>query len=200
MESATRISPTSLSSRRILWPALALLALLAFTLYFLYSQGRFWICTCGTVKLWAGDIWSNTDNSQHIIDPYSFSHIQHGLLLYWLVSWVLPRLSLAWRFVAALTIEAGWEMFENSSGMIRRYNEMTISKDYAGDTIINSFSDLAMCALGFWIAHFLGFRRTLVLFIAIEVVMILWIRDSMLLNIIMLLFPIEALRNWQMGL
>jgi hypothetical protein len=200
MESATRISPTPLSSRRILWPALALIALLAFTTYFLYSQGRFWICSCGFVKLWAGDIWSAIDNSQHIIDPYSFSHIQHGLLFYWLVAWVLPRLSLAWRFVAAMTIESGWEMFENSSVMIRRYNEMTISKDYTGDTIINSFSDLAMCTLGFWIAHYLGFRRTLVLFIAIEVVMILWIRDSMFLNIIMLLFPIEAIRNWQMGL
>ena len=84
--------------------------------------------------------------------------------------------------------------------MIRRYNEMTISKDYAGDTIINSLSDLAMCGLGFWIAHFIGFRRSLALLIAIEVVMILWIRDSMIINIIMLLFPIEALRNWQMGL
>jgi hypothetical protein len=199
MESTTRISPTSLSSRRILWPAVALLALLAFTVSFLHSQGRFWICTCGTVKWWAGDIWSNTDNSQHLLDPYSFAHIEHGLLFYWLVVWVLPRLRVAWRFVTALTIEAGWEMIENSSVLIRRYNETTISKDYAGDTVINSLGDLAMCSLGFWLAHFLGFGRTLVLVIAIEVVMILWIRDSMLLNIIMLLFPVEALRNWQMG-
>jgi hypothetical protein len=200
MESPARISPASLSSRSNFWPALALIALLAFTVYFLYSQGRFWICTCGYVKLWAGDIWSNTDNSQHIFDPYTFSHIQHGFLFYWLVTWALPRLRVAWRLVAALTIEAGWEMFENSSMMIRRYNEMTISKEYTGDTIINSLSDLAMCGLGFWVAHLLGFRITLVLFIAIEVVMILWIRDSMLLNIIMLLFPIDALRDWQMGL
>lgn len=200
MESPTQSSPASLSSRRILWPGLALIALLAITLYYLQSQGRFWICSCGYVKLWAGDIWSGTDNSQHIIDPYSFSHIQHGLLFYWLVAWVLPRLSLAWRFVAAMTIEAGWEMFENSASMIRRYNEMTISKDYTGDTIINSLSDLAMCALGFWIAHRLGFRLTLLLFIAIEVIMIFWIRDSMFLNIIMLVSPIEAIRDWQMGL
>ena len=199
MESPTHISPTSLSSRRILWPALALIALLAFTVYFLHSQGRIWTCTCGTVKLWAGDIWSNTDNSQHLLDPYSFSHLEHGLLFYWLVSWLLPRLRLAWRFVTALTIEAGWEMVENSSVLIRRYNETTISKGYTGDTVINSLGDLAMCGLGFWIAHFLGFRRTLVLVIAIEVVMILMIRDSMLINIIMLLFPVEALRTWQMG-
>jgi hypothetical protein len=200
MQSATRISPPFLSSRRILWPILALIALLAFTVYYLHSQGRFWICTCGTVKLWAGDIWSNSDNSQHLIDPYSFSHIEHGFLFYWLVTWLLPRIRLAWQLVSALTIEAGWEMVENSSMLIQRYNETTISKDYTGDTIINSLSDLAMCGVGFWIAHALGFRRTLVLLIAIEVVMILWIRDSMLLNIIMLLFPVEALRNWQMGL
>ena len=200
MESAPPINPTSLSLRRILWPGLALSVLLVFTVYFLYSQGRTWICTCGTVKLWAGDIWSMADNSQHIFDPYSFSHIEHGLLFYWLVAWALPRVRLAWRFVVAMTIEAGWEMFENSSAMIQRYNETTISKGYAGDTIINSLSDLALCGVGFWIAHYLGFRLSLVLLILIEVVMILWIRDSMLINIIMLLFPIEALRDWQMGL
>jgi hypothetical protein len=99
-----------------------------------------------------------------------------------------------------MTIEAGWEMFENSSMVIQRYNETTISKGYTGDTIINSLSDLTMCAVGFWIAHFLGFRRSLVLVVAIEVIMILWIRDSMIINILMLLFPVPALRNWQMGL
>src|SRR4051794_20464652 len=105
MESTTLVRPaTSTSSRRILWPALALIALLAFTVFFLYSQGRYWICTCGTVKLWAGDIWSNLDNSQHLLDPYSFSHIEHGILFYWLVAALLPRLRLAWRFVTALTL------------------------------------------------------------------------------------------------
>ena len=200
MASASRIRSTSLSSLRILWPALTLLALLAFTVYFLYSQGRFWFCACGSVKLWAGDIWDMNENSQHIFDPYSFSHIEHGFLFYWLVSWALPRVRLAWRLVSAITLEAGWEMFENSRSMIQRYNETTISKGYAGDTIINSLSDLALCGFGFWVAHWLGFRRTFALLVAIEVVMILWIRDSMLINIIMLLFPLEALRNWQMGL
>ena len=200
MESDTRINLATLSPKRVLWPAVALSALLAFTVFYLYSQGRFWTCTCGSIKFWAGDIWNNTDNSQHILDPYSFSHIEHGFLFYWLMAWILPRLRLAWRVVGAMSIEAGWEMFENSSLMIRRYNEMTISKDYAGDTIINSFSDLAMCGIGFWIADFLGFRRTLVLLLVIEIGMIFWIRDSMIINIITLLFPFEALRNWQMGL
>jgi hypothetical protein len=200
MQSSTHGSSTLFSARQLLWPTLAMGVLLAFTIYFLHSQGRFWICTCGFVKWWAGDIWSNTDNSQHIFDPYSFSHIQHGFLFYWLVVWLLPKLTLAWKFVGAMSVEAGWEMFENSSMMIQRYNETTISKDYAGDTVINSMSDLALCGLGFWIAHYLGFRRTFVLLIAIEVVMILWIRDSIILNIIMLLFPIEAIRDWQMGL
>lgn len=200
MAAATHIPRTSLFPRRIVWPTVALIALLAFTAYYLQSQGRFWICSCGFVKLWGGDIWSKTDNSQQIFDPYSFSHIQHGFLFYWLVSWALPRLRLTWRLVSALTIESGWEMFENSRLIINRYNETTISKDYTGDTIINSFSDLAMCAVGFWIAHTLGFRRTFAIFVAIEVIMILWIRDSMIINIIMLVFPVEALRNWQMGL
>lgn len=200
MESAAYIRPTPLPPRHILWSALTLIALLTFTVYFLHSQGRFWICTCGYVKLWAGDIWNNLDNSQHLLDPYSFSHIEHGILFYWLVYLLLPRLRLAWRFVVAMTIEAGWEMFENSSMVIQRYNETTISKGYTGDTIINSLSDLTMCALGFWLAHYLGFRRSLIVVIAIEAVMILWIHDSMIINIVMLLFPIPALRNWQMGL
>ena len=102
------------------------------------------------MKLWAGDIWSNLDNSQHLLNPYTFSHIEHGLLFYWLVYLVVPKLRLAWQFVIAMTIEATWEMFENSAPVIRRYNEMTISKDYSGDTIINSLSDMmTMCALGF---------------------------------------------------
>jgi len=200
MESSVGVSPASLSSRRILWPALAVVALLAFTVLFERSQGRFWICSCGYVKLWAGDIWSNLDNSQHLLDPYSFSHIEHGLLFYWLLYLLLPRIRVAWRFVSAITLESAWEMFENSSLVIQRYNETTISKGYTGDTIINSVSDLTMCGLGFWIAHFLGFRRSAALVIAIEVVMILWIRDSMIINIIMLLYPVPALRNWQMGL
>jgi hypothetical protein len=199
MESAARISTTSHASRRILWPALTVIALLAFTVFFERSQGRFWICSCGYVKLWAGNIWSNLDNSQHLLDPYSFSHIEHGILFYWLMSLLLPKIRLAWRYVAAITLESTWEMFENSSMVIQRYNETTISKGYTGDTIINSLSDLTMCTLGFWLAHFLGFRRSLALVIAIEVVMILWIRDSMIINIIMLLFPIPTLRHWQMG-
>src|SRR6187397_858587 len=137
MDPASHISPTSGSRWRILGPALALVAILAFTLFFLQSQGRIWICTCGYVKLWAGDIWSNLDNSQHLLDPYSFSHIEHGLLFYWLAYLLLPTLRVAWRFVAAMTLEASWEMFENSNAVIRRYNETTISKEYAGDAIIN---------------------------------------------------------------
>jgi hypothetical protein len=200
MASAVGSRPTSLSSRRVFWPVLSLVALLAITIFFLYSQGRYWICTCGFVKVWAGDIYSFTDNSQHIFDPYSFSHVQHGLLFYMLVAWLLPRLRLGWQFFTAMAIEAGWEMFENSSIVIRRYQQTTISDGYSGDTILNSFSDLVLCGVGFWIAHWLGFRRTVVLFVVIEVAMILWIRDSMLLNILMLVFPVEAVRNWQLGL
>jgi hypothetical protein len=185
--------------RRILWPLLALLGLLALTAFLLHSQGRLWICACGTVRLWAGDIWSS-DNSQHLIDPYSFTHIEHGILFYWVLALLLPRVSVAWRFVIAMTVESGWEVLENSAAVINRYRESTLALGYEGDTVVNALSDILFAGLGFFLAHYLGFRRTLVLLIAIEVGLILWIRDSLLLNIIMLIYPIDALRTWQMGL
>lgn len=191
--------PAASAAHRWLWPALAIVALLALTVYLLYSQGRLWICACGYVRLWAGDIWSS-DNSQHIFDPYSFTHIEHGILFYWLLAWVLPRVRLAWRFVIALALEAGWEVGENTEAVINRYRETTLAQGYTGDTVVNSLADIAMCGVGFWIAHVLGFWKALALLVAIEVLLLWWIRDSLALNVLMLVYPIEAIRTWQMGL
>ena len=186
------------SNRSQFLPWLAIVAVLLVTIYQLYRQGRLWICACGEVFLWSGDIWSS-HNSQHVFDPYTFTHIEHGFLFLWLLLWALPQLAPAWRLWVALSLEALWEVLENTNFIIERYREATASLDYFGDTILNSVSDILICGLGFVIARHLGFRRTFVLFIVMEVVLMIWIRDSFILNILMLIYPIEAIKTWQLG-
>lgn len=160
------------------------------------SQGRLWICSCGRILLWAGDVWSS-DNSQHWLDPYSFTHILHGVLFFWLIVGLLPRLPFAWQLCLAILIEGAWEVVENSAAIIDRYRAVTVSLGYTGDTIVNSLADIVICGLGFWLARQLGWRRTLVIFIVIEVVLLVWIRDGLLLNLLMLIYPIDVVRTWQ---
>lgn len=179
-------------------PWLAIAAILLLTALLLRAEGRLWICRCGYMLLWSGDITSS-DNSQHVFDPYSYTHILHGFLFAGLLAWGLPHLQWQWRLVLAVIIEAAWEVVENTDTVIQRYREATLALGYYGDTILNSLSDIATCILGFMIARSLGFRRTAALFIITEIVLIVWIRDSLLLNILMLLFPIEAIKQWQMG-
>ena len=184
------------SKWQALLPWLAIGALLVVAALLERSQGRLWICACGKVLLWAGDIWSS-DNSQHLFDPYSFTHVLHGFLFFWLLIWALPRLPLAWQLWLALLIESTWEVFENSAAMIERYRAVTVSLGYTGDTIVNSLTDIIACGLGFWLARQLGWRRTLVIFIVTEVVLLLWIRDGLILNVLMLIYPIDAIKHWQ---
>ena len=164
----------------------------------LQFQGRVWWCQAGDYTLWSWNIWS-THNSQHIIDPYSFTHVLHGVLEFWLIGLVFRRMPLAWRLALAVFIESSWEVAENSAAVIERYRSATISLDYFGDSIINSVADIACCSLGFLIAYKLRFWRSLALFVITEILLIVYIRDSLIINIIMLLFPIEAIRSWQMG-
>ena len=161
-------------------------------------EGHVWWCQAGDYVPWSWDIWS-THNSQHLIDPYSFTHILHGMLEFWLIGLVFPRVPLAWRMLIAVAIEGSWEIAENSSYVINRYREATISLNYFGDSIINSMSDIFCCATGFVIAYKLRFWRSLALFIVTEIVLIFWIHDSLLLNILMLIYPLEAVKHWQMG-
>lgn len=160
-------------------------------------EGRVWWCEAGDYSPWAWDIWSR-HNSQHLVDPYSFTHILHGVLEFWLVGLIFNRVPLAWRLLIAVTIEGSWEIAENSTYVINRYREATISLDYFGDSIINSISDILCCATGFVIGYKLRFWRSLVLFLATEATLIYWIHDSLLINIIMLLYPVEAIKSWQM--
>jgi hypothetical protein len=148
--------------------------------------------------LWAGNVWSS-DNSQHWLDPYSFTHLLHGVVFFWLLAWLRPRLSPMWLLFIALAVESVWEVFENSAFIIDRYRETTAALGYNGDTIINSLGDILVCGLGFMLAIRLGFRRSLVLFVITELGLLVWIRDSLVLNVVMLLYPVEAIKLWQIG-
>jgi len=178
------------------WIAIGLTVLTAVVV--LNIEGRVWWCQAGDVSPWAWNIWS-THNSQHIIDPYSFTHVLHGVLEFWLIGLVFRRMPLAWRLVLAVMIESSWEIAENSAYIIERYRAATISLDYFGDSVINSLADIVCCATGFVIAYNLRFWRSLAFFLTTEAILILTIRDSLLINIIMLIYPLEAIKVWQLG-
>jgi hypothetical protein len=181
------------------WPWFAVAAATTIAALQLRRQGRLWLCDCGRVLVWAGDAWS-ADNSQHLFDPYSFTHVLHGFIFCGLLAWAASgRAAWQWRLAVAVSIEALWEVCENSAFVIKRYREATLALGYQGDTIINSTGDIFACALGFLLARRLGLRRTLVVFALIELVLLCWIRDSLLLNVLMLLYPIDAIKAWQMN-
>ncbi len=177
-------------------PWLAIMVVLVGTAYQLRSQGRLWWCSCDYLLLWSGDPWSS-DNSQHLLDPYSFTHVLHGFLFCGLIALIAPRLREAWQLWIAVSLEAAWELVENSRFVIERYREETAALGYRGDAIVNSIADILLCGVGFLLASRLGFRRTLALFVATEVALALWIRDNLTLNVVMLIYPIEAVKEWQ---
>lgn len=185
-------------SRKDLWPILVIGVTLGATALQLHAQGRLWICACGRVDLWAGDIWSS-DNSQHIFDPYSFTHVLHGVMFFWLL-YFIPKLPFSWKLVLALMIESAWEVVENAPFIINRYREGTIALGYEGDTVVNSMADIVLCAVGFALVKWMGVKWSIVFFVVVELILVLWIRDSLILNIIMLIYPLEGLRVWQAGL
>ena len=168
-------------------PWLVMVAVLAVTVCQLRRQGRLWWCACGQFNLWAGDVWSS-HNSQHLFDPYSFTHILHGVLLWGLLAWAWPKLSPTWRLCLAVCIEALWEVLENTDFTIHRYRELTIALDYQGDTIANSLGDILSCVVGFALARRIGLWGSVGLFLGIEIVLFLWIGDSLVLDVIRLIF------------
>jgi hypothetical protein len=176
---------------------LAILAVLLLSAVLLHLEGRLWICACGAVRLWTGNTCSS-DNSQHFFDPYAFTHVLHGFAFFWLVAWLAPRFKVRWQLLLTIAIEAAWEVFENTDFIIERYRTATAALGYNGDTVVNSFGDLFCCAVGFLVAQRLGFRRSLIAFALLELILIIWIKDSLLLEILMLIVPIEAIKTWQM--
>lgn len=174
---------------------IVLIILVIATTLILQYQGRNWFAANGTFYLWIGDAWSD-QNSQHWADPYSFSHVLHGILFFGLLYFFSDKLSWMWRFNIAVLLEALWEILENSSIIINRYRDAG-ALGYTGDSIINSVADLFCCGLGFVIAHYLGLTKSIILFILVEIGLILTIRDSLTINVIMLIHPIEAIKEWQ---
>ena len=163
-------------------------------------EGRSFFCTtCDQFAIWIGDTCSSS-TSQQLFDPYSFTHVLHGFLFFWLIALLFRRLSPPWQFWLALFLEAVWEVFENTRFVIDKYRTETAALGYTGDTVVNSLGDLACALAGFLLARQLGVRRSLIVFALVELVLILWIHDSLLLQILMLVRPVEALKSWQMCL
>jgi hypothetical protein len=152
----------------------------------------------GKFGLWDGDIWSS-ENSQRFADPYSFSHLVHGILFYGFLWLVARKLPVRYRLLIALAVEAGWELLENSPLIINRYRAATIALGYTGDSVFNSLSDVLMMAIGFLFAARARTWISVAVIIAMEVGCALWVRDNLTLNIIMLIHPFDAIKAWQMG-
>jgi hypothetical protein len=163
----------------------------------LYAMGRTPMCPC-PFKLWVGR--NQPEQSQHFLDWYSYTHVLHGVVFYFLLTVILRgRLSMAARLVIATLIEGAWEIFENTPFIINRYRTATISHDYYGDTIVNSVGDILSMIVGFLIAARLPVWVTIFLFLASEVLLFVLLRDNLLLNVIMLIYPMEWIRQLQTG-
>jgi Protein of unknown function (DUF2585) len=148
----------------------------------------------GTIRLWGGDSYS-----RQVFDWYSASHLVHGFLFYGALRLVAPRWRLGRRALIALFVEAAWEVIENTPWVIDRYRDVTVSGDYVGDTVLNSLSDLWVMLVGFWLASRLPVWLSVAIVIALEVAAVIVIRDNLTLNVLMLLYPVEAIRIWQAG-
>ena len=182
-----------MNTRRIGFPAtVILLAAAAVEL----AMGRHPICTCGSVDLWVG-ARDSPKTSQMLADWYSLSHVVHGLLFYVLLWLVFRRWSVGARFIAALLIEASWEVVENTPVVIDRYRETTAALGYSGDSVVNSVSDILMMCLGFLAARKLPLWASVLLVILLETVPLLVIRDNLTLNVWNLLSPNPAVQAWQ---
>ena len=176
-----------------------LLVLLGTTAIVESALGRVWWCAAGDLSPWSGDIWSR-HNSQHLADPYTITHVMHGMLLYGLLWLVLRRIAGPMtRAGIAIGVEVAWEIIENTPAMIERYRAATISLDYYGDSIVNSLGDILAFVCGYLGATLLPTWVSVVGFVIADGLLVLWIRDSLLLNVLMLLHPLDSVKGWQMG-
>lgn len=191
------LSRPGMLRRGHLW---AVAAIVVCSALILLAMGRVPVCACGYVKAWHGVVFS-AENSQHLSDWYTFSHVIHGFAFYGLF-WLLgARLgwSVGLRLVLAVAVEAAWEILENTPMVIDRYRAQTIALDYYGDSVLNSVADIGAMALGFFAAWRLPILLVVVLTIVMEVGVAWWIRDNLLLNILQLVYPTDAVLQWQRG-
>jgi uncharacterized membrane protein YjdF len=186
------------SRKRNIWPWLTIVFVLTAAAVLLHKEGRSWWCSCGRAFFWTGNAWGSL-TSQTFLDPYSFTHLLHGLMFCGLLTLLARRVSGDWRFCLAIMMEAVWELIENTNTVIQQYRSATAALGYQGDTVMNSLGDITCCAVGFLLARKLGWIRSLALFFITELMLLIWIRDSLLLEIVMLVSPVKAIKVWQMG-
>ena len=181
----------------VVW-LLAVAALMATQGLVLYAYGQPPICTCGTVRLWAGQVLG-PENSQQITDWYSFSHVIHGIGFCFLLWLIAPRAPVLLRLALAVGLEVGWEVLENTPFIIERYRQQALAQGYVGDSILNSLSDTVCAIGGFFLARLLPVRGSIALVVALEVFVGIMIHDNLTLNIIQLIHPVPAISAWQAG-
>lgn len=165
----------------------------------LAAMGRRWWCACGS---WSPVSWvvNSSHNSQHLVDAYSASHLEHGLVFVPALRAVSRgRLAPQDLVLGAFVLEAAWEVLENTPMVIDRYRQATVSLDYVGDSVANSLSDVTCCTLGALLAARAPLWVAALVLLGIEAGLLATIRDSMLLNVVMLVWPLAAIRAWQAG-
>jgi len=194
----TQQDPVAPSRHRLVAPAVAVTAMLILAVIYLRWQGRVWWCQ--QHDYWPISLKINSPhNSQHVFDAYSLSHVLHGVLFYGFFWLFRKRMDFRWRLVAATAVEVAWEVMENSPIIINRYRTATAALVYEGDSIINSLGDVLSFVVGFYLARRLGLWRSILFFLAVDLGMLWLIRDNLALNVLMLLWPIDAVRRWQAG-
>lgn len=177
---------------------LGALCLLAIQAGVLWLMGQPLMCACGHVSFWHGTVLS-PENSQQLSDWYTFSHVIHGVLFYWILTFLAPRLPFAARVLVALGAEVGWELFENTPWLIEHYRQQALAQGYTGDSVLNSVSDSVAMLVGFLAARRLPVLASLAFVLALEGLALYAIRDSLLLNVVNLIHPVELLGTWQAG-
>ncbi|MEX0725779.1 MAG: DUF2585 family protein [Planctomycetaceae bacterium] len=192
------LNSTAVDRRKRLRPWIALASVMIVITVQLRVQGRLWWCACGEWFLWSGDVVS-PHCSQHFLDPYAFTHVLHGVLLWWALLVIAPKMTWPWMLWWCIALEGLWELLENSPMIIDRYRNHTAALGYEGDTVINSLGDILSCGVGFYAAYRLGIRKSIALFVALELLLLFWIRDNLTLNVLMLAWPVEGIKQWQLG-
>lgn len=172
----------------------------AAAVFILRAMSRVWWCECGETNLWSGDVWSQ-HNSQHFVDHYSITHVSHGLIFGVLFAClpVIRYWRFGWQLAPSVAVEALWEIIENTPMVINRYRETTMALGYTGDSITNSIGDIVCFILGFAFAMRVKWYWSAMIFAATEFYLLVAIRDNLSLNVLMLLFPIDAVKDWQMA-
>ncbi len=191
--------PEKFSSRKVYFGIASSLFIAVLMTAVLRLNGRIWWCKLGDWAIYINEAWRSSHTSQHFFDPYTLTHALHGVLGFWIVYFFFNKLAFGWKIMLVAAGEAAWEIFENSNFIIEKYRENTASLDYFGDSTANSVGDLTACVVGFAIATKLGAWRSFAFFIAVELLLLFWIRDGLLLNIVMLIYPLDRIKAWQMG-